>query len=95
MDRHVHEDAAGDLHIGERRSLGVTAGDLHDVYIADAARLHDVVHVLEVAIKAAVEAHLIADAGLLDLLQHRADLVDVVVYGLFAEDVLARLGCLH
>ena len=89
VDRHVDEDAAGHLDVGQRRSLRVARRDLDDLHVADAAALDDLVHVLEVAVKAAVEANLILHARALDLVEHDLDLVQIVVDRLFAEDVLA------
>jgi len=70
----------------------VTARDLHDVNVADAALLHDLMDALEVAVKAPVEADLVFDAGGLNGFDHGFDPVQVVIDGLLAENVLARPG---
>ena len=91
VDGHVHEDAAGGLYVGEGRRGGVPGSDLDDLHVPDAAGGDHFAHALKIPVKPAVEAHLVLDARFLDRLQHRLDLAQVVVDGLFTEDVLSGL----
>ena len=90
MDGHIHEDAARYLDVLDWRRLRVARGDLDDLLFADLTRLYGLVDGTEVVVKAAVEANLILLAGLLDNSEDFLDLLDIVVDGLLAEDVLAR-----
>ena len=89
MDHHVVEDAAGHLDIGYRGRLRIARGNFDDVDLADLAVAYHVIDCAVIMVKAAAEADLQLDAGLLGRVDRRMHLGQIIVDRLFTEDVLA------
>ena len=92
VDRHVVEDAARHLDVGDRWRGWITAGDVDDLHIADCAVGNGVGDGLVRGIEAPVEADVQRHAGGFDGGETSIDLGDVEADRLLAEDRPARLG---
>ena len=92
VDRHVVEDAARDLDVGDRRRGRITAGDVDDLDIADRAIGDGIGNRLVGRIEPAIEADVQRHAGSLDRGERTVDFGDVEADRLLAEDRPARLG---
>ena len=92
VDRHVVEDAARDLDVGDRRRGRITAGDIDDLDITDRAIgdgiRNRLVGRIEPAIKADVQRH----AGSLDRSKRTVDFGDIEADRLFAKDRPTSFG---
>ena len=95
MNGHVHEDAAGDFDVRERRWRWIAADDVHQAGRADFARSDSLADARKVCIEAPVEADLQLHAGRFHSSQGAIDLVEAEGNRLFAEDVLAGFGGLR
>ena len=92
MDRHIQEHTAGNLYIVRGWRLRVAGGDLDKLQFTDLLLIDQLAQTRKVVVKAAVEAHLQFDARLFDCFEHGLHLFGREVHGLFAKDVLPRLG---
>ncbi len=89
VNRHVEEQTARDLDVVDGRRLGISTRDPEHLRRADLAASNASGERLEVRIETAIEAHLQTYAGRVDGTQRRADLLEVVIDGLLAEDVFS------
>jgi hypothetical protein len=94
VDSHVQEHAARDLDVGDRRRRRIAADDVQQGGLADLAAPDRIMNPTEVGVEAAIEADLQLDAGPVGRGQRAVDLGQRMGNGLFAKDVLARVGCL-
>ena len=86
VDRHVVEDAARDLDVGDRRRGRITAGDVDDLDITVRTIGNGIGNRLVGRIEPAIEADVQWNAGSLDRCERPVDFSDVEADRLFAED---------
>lgn len=92
MDHHVAENAAGDLYIGQRGRLRVPGADFYEIDPADLPPADHVVNGPVVVVKAPAKTDLKLYTRVPGGTDGRADALDIIVDGLFTEDVLPLGG---
>ena len=92
MNHHVIEDTAGAANIRNRRRLWVAGRNAQNVWCTNLAAADCIIHTAMVVVKASNKTNLQLDASLLDSIQCHADTSYIMIYRLFAEDMLAGSG---
>ena len=95
MYRHIEEYSSADFYVRYRRRGRIARTYLQHVEIAYLAGFHSFAHCGKVVVKTTVESHLIFHFAALQSFFDLNYLVDVVINGLFAKDVLACLNSLY
>ena len=92
MDHHIIEDAAGNLHVSNRRGFWVPGADFDQVHLAHLAAAYHIIDGPVIVVETAAEAYLELHTGVLSGLDCLTDPLDIIINGLLTENMLLLGG---